>query len=62
MTFGPYKGFERQQFINMWFYIGGIVCYKFALETMNTCIFNILARDSKHVAFLWVVLQSINYG
>lgn len=45
-------------------FLAGIMSYKFALETMNTCIFNLLARSEERTraSVLWVTLQSINYG
>jgi hypothetical protein len=49
---------------NLLFYCLGIMSYKFSLDSLNTCVFNLLSRslDAPNASVLWVLLQSCNYG
>ncbi len=63
-----YSKFTKREMINMAFYTGGIMCYKFVLEFMNGCMSNlILGRIAAStlpkglaVSDVWTILQSIS--
>ncbi|KAJ3412482.1 hypothetical protein HDV05_000684 [Chytridiales sp. JEL 0842] len=54
--------FTKLEIWNIAFYIGGIMAYKFALETMNTCMNGVLLNrlNSGDTKTLWTTAQAIN--
>ncbi|KAI9222055.1 major facilitator superfamily domain-containing protein [Blastocladiella britannica] len=60
---GIYDGFSAAEKKNLTVYIGGIMCYKFALETLTGCMSNIvLTRYTNSPAAIWGTVVSINYA
>ncbi|KAJ3091267.1 hypothetical protein HDU96_003107 [Phlyctochytrium bullatum] len=59
---GPKDTFTRLEIWNIFFYIGGIMLYKFSLETMNTCMNGVLLNrlTTSDTKTLWTVAQAIN--
>ncbi|KAJ3363068.1 hypothetical protein GGF32_004933 [Allomyces javanicus] len=60
---GLYDIFDGPEKRNLTIYIVGIMCYKFALETMTGCMSNIvLTRYKYNPADAWGVIVSVNYA
>ncbi|KAI8805561.1 major facilitator superfamily domain-containing protein [Cladochytrium replicatum] len=57
----PFQGFNAEEGRNIGLYIGGIMAYKFGLETMNACMSGVfLNRLSNGTGQLWTGAQSVN--
>ncbi|KAI8814487.1 major facilitator superfamily domain-containing protein [Cladochytrium replicatum] len=60
----PFQGFSAEEGRNIGLYIGGIMAYKFGLETMNACMsgifLNRLAGVVVSTGTLWTGAQSVN--
>ncbi|KAI9178839.1 hypothetical protein H9P43_005501 [Blastocladiella emersonii ATCC 22665] len=60
---GLYDGYSAAEKKNLSMYIGGIMCYKFALETMTGCMSSIvLNRYKVSPAATWGTVVSVNYA
>ncbi|KAI9190107.1 hypothetical protein H9P43_001545 [Blastocladiella emersonii ATCC 22665] len=60
---GLYDGFSAAEKKNLTIYIGGIMCYKFALETLTGCMSNIVLNRYKVApAATWGTVVSVNYA
>ncbi|KAI9189600.1 hypothetical protein H9P43_001035 [Blastocladiella emersonii ATCC 22665] len=60
---GVYDGFSSSEKKNLTIYIGGIMFYKFALETLTGCMSNIVLNRYKVApAATWGAVVSVNYA